>query len=91
MNRREIIKGLISFVAAPAIVRVDNIMPVKVVRIWSKKEMIEAVINAQITGVDEILIKAFKNTIIYGSGGFGAESIADNIVFTPVHNYLKLD
>ena len=31
LNRRSLITGLISFVAAPAIVRVANIMPIKVV------------------------------------------------------------
>lgn len=30
MNRRKLITGLVSFVAAPAIVRVGSIMPVKV-------------------------------------------------------------
>ena len=31
LNRRSLITGLISFVAAPAIVRVANIMPIKVI------------------------------------------------------------
>jgi hypothetical protein len=35
IQRRSLLTGLVSLIAAPAIVRVQNIMPIKAYRIWS--------------------------------------------------------
>lgn len=45
INRRSLITGLISFVAAPAIVRVESLMPVKVVKQLSCQELLDEIVN----------------------------------------------
>ena len=63
MNRRSLITGLISFVAAPAIVRAGSLMPVKV--------MVEAEAKVPITTYyfENRTWVIFRNNIIYFSDG----------------------
>ena len=45
INRRSLITGLISFVAAPAIVRVESLMPVKVIKQFNPEELWDKITN----------------------------------------------
>ena len=91
INRRSLITGLISLAAAPAIVRANNLTPVKVIKTITHEELIQAIINAQMAAAVEFLKEGIERNLIYGSGGFRVESADDSVIFTPVHNYLKLD
>ena len=44
MKRRDFLRGLVVLVAAPAIVRIDNIMPVKLVQ-WSSASVPRGVVT----------------------------------------------
>lgn len=45
LNRRKLITGLISFVAAPAIVRASSLMPVKVMDSFDPQEAFNKLMN----------------------------------------------
>lgn len=89
INRRGLITGLISLAAAPAIVRASSLMPVKVVKddFLTIAEYYDAILKPMI----DDLVKRVELDIVYGSGGYRVESVADGIDVTPIHNYLKLD
>lgn len=91
INRRGLITGLISLAAAPAIVRVESLMPVKVIRIEiTYAEFIQAMIKVN----SEALKVMLEHSMMYGSSVTKVEydtNTPHGIVFTPIHNYLKLD
>jgi hypothetical protein len=88
INRRGLITGLISLAAAPAIVRASSLMPVKVIDEPQFVRIFEVWDN-----------KTYQLDIMYGQinlYGMSMMEIAnannsDGIVFTPIHDYLKLD
>lgn len=88
INRRGLITGLISLAAAPAIVRATSLMPVKVIK---PVITLEDYANLIFKPMIDDLVKRVELDIVYGSGGYRVESIDDSVIFTPVHNYLKLD
>ena len=88
INRRGLITGLISLAAAPAIVRASSIMPVKVIK---STLTLEEYANLVLKPMIDDLVKRIELDLVYGSGGFSVENINDSVIFTPVHNYLKLD
>ena len=63
INRRSLITGLISFVAAPAIVRVESLMPVKVVKPMTHDEMLKAIMQPFLQEWE----KRIADAIIYGN------------------------
>ena len=60
LNRRGLITGLISFVAAPAIVRVDSIMPIKSYK--HKLVLIDSLTNIKEYIIDETTYNALANS-----------------------------
>lgn len=86
MNRRGFITGLISLVAAPAIVRIGSLMPVKV--------MIEPGIRYHAVSVDEMLDRMMGGPAISAAWtdlmAFGASVIsadASGIRHIPLHEF----
>ncbi len=61
LNRRSLITGLISLVAAPAIVRAGSLMPVKLVEL-----SIEDLLRLRIADAERVLAVSMQ-TIIYGN------------------------
>jgi hypothetical protein len=77
INRRSLITGLISFVAAPAIVRVESLMPVKVYRQPTQEER-QAVFDAITKSFSQEWEKHIADAILYGSS-YGLYSDASGL------------
>jgi len=77
INRRSLITGLISFVAAPAIVRVESLMPMKVVKQFNPEELLNELTNFAYN-------EPIPIDILYGIMLAKREIIADMYKITPV-------
>lgn len=91
INRRGLITGLISLAAAPAIVRASSVMLVKIIKpCLTLEEIAQIILNAN----NKLINDMIEHTVMFGTS-IGEitydKNIADSVIFTPVHNYLKLD
>jgi hypothetical protein len=77
-NRRSFITGLVSFVAAPAIVRAANIMPVRVERL-SKVEIINRALHSITVDLSE-LHEIQVDQIVFGTAAYRWLSVGPNEV-----------
>lgn len=88
INRRSLITGLVSFAAAPAIVRAANLMPVKVVKQLTPEEMINIILEPYFADVQ----KRIEDLIMYGQtfynhdGRIVIETIHSNDYYLPPFN-----
>lgn len=90
INRRGLITGLISLAAAPAIVRVSSIMPVKVIKPEiSMYELTQIILKAN----EKVILGMLEHSIMYGTsiGKINYDpNNYDTPIFTPIYDYLKL-
>lgn len=70
INRRTLITGLITFAAAPAIVRASSVMPVKVIKPIYIYEILDIITKAHI----EELNKIVADDIMFGGSSFTTAS-----------------
>ena len=66
INRRGLITGLIAFTAAPAIVRAESLMKIKVIKPYTKKEL-EALYNKIMHPFFAKLAVQFDDRILYST------------------------
>jgi hypothetical protein len=79
LSRRSLITGLISLVAAPAIVRVSRLMPVKA----EPKLTIEQLLRLRIADAERVMLEHVK-TVIFGNHVFGISGTSNNIYYEPL-------
>lgn len=69
MNRRTLLTGLISFVAAPAIMRASSLMPVRMMTpTMTAEELIRAVMEHLGAEISANYDKAIADAVAYGTG-----------------------
>jgi len=83
LSRRALIGSLISLVAAPAIVRVSSLMPVKTLE---PPMSIEELLRRRIADAERVMLENIK-TCLYGDRIFGISGASSKIYYEP----LKLD
>lgn len=84
-SRRSFFTGLASLIAAPAIVQVTSLMPVKAVRFPTRAEyeaILQGLLDARMKECEAIFQKAIEDTLLYGQSGYMGP--ADNGLFTYV-------
>lgn len=75
MNRRGFLTGLVSTLAAPAIVRAELLMPVKVVAPFDPMEAYYKLLNTMVNNLSEQVAKSIMNDGHGGSFPFGIRSL----------------
>jgi len=82
INRRSLITGLISFVAAPAIVRAESLMKVKVITTFTVEESWQRILDYEI----DKLAKRVGLDILYGTIDTAILTSYDNdgLIYKPV-------
>jgi hypothetical protein len=71
ISRRGLITGLISFAVAPAIVKIENIMPVKVIKTYTVDEYYEQIVVPMLDDHYKKIASQLANDVLYGTNYTG--------------------